>query len=533
MELVEDEEAPEVLRSCSMLLLGADTVFRDGSIVNRAGSRRLAEIAHDLQVPTVVAAETLKLAPVPASQARGLDGEAGALFEIVEARLIHEVVTDDGTFAADSLAPLVDRTPLLAAGWDLVAAPGRRSAKGRSASTTRSTSGSPMRVWNGSASARRKQASAPGNSPWPAYAASRWSAYVPICASMPCGAQRGQRLVPAVERDDVRLPPVRVAGRRRRRLDEAGEPLLVEARDALARGQQLRQPAQLRQPERAQHVREAVVRARRADLEVAARLDPVVAQPPDAVGDLLRVGGHGAAFTRRHDLAGVEREAAERAERAARPALRAGAERAGGILDERDALRHVRGQRVPVERPSEEVHREHRARARADGGRRTLEVEVHRRRVDVHEDRRRAGERDDVRRGREGVRGHEHLVARSDAESEHTQVERGRAGRDGDGVLDPAGARELVLELGDLRPHGQLTGGEHLRHGGELLVADVRAGEADRVGGLRLGAHAAASCVSRYQAIVRASPSSSSTFASKPSSSRAFSTFGMRISTSA
>lgn len=123
VELVEDEEAPEVLRSCSMLLLGADTVFRDGSIVNRAGSRRLAEIAHELHVPTVVAAETLKLAPVPASQARGLDGEAGALFEIVEARLIHEVVTDDGTFAADSLAPLVDRTPLLAVGWDLVAAP--------------------------------------------------------------------------------------------------------------------------------------------------------------------------------------------------------------------------------------------------------------------------------------------------------------------------------------------------------------------------------------------------------------------------
>ena len=112
-------------------------------------------------------------------------------------------------------------------------------------------------------------------------------------------------------------------------------------------------------------------------------------------------------------------------------------------------------------------------------------------------------------------------------------MQRSRAGRDGDGVLDRAGARELLLELGDLRPHGQLTGGEHLGDGGELLVAHVGAREAERVDGPRLGAHAAASCVSRYHAIVRASPSSSSTRASKPSSSRAFSTFGMRISTSA
>ena len=45
-------------------------------------------------------------------------------------------------------------------------------------------------------------------------------------------------------------------------------------------------------------------------------------------------------------------------------------------------------------------------------------------------------------------------------------------------------------------------------------------------------AHAIAGVCSLYHAIVRARPSSRSTFASNPSTSRAFSTFGMRSSTS-
>src|SRR2546425_3474228 len=54
-----------------------------------------------------------------------------------------------------------------------------------SASATRSSSASVRLVWNGSASARSNASSAPGNGPWSRYAVSRWSAYVPICASIP------------------------------------------------------------------------------------------------------------------------------------------------------------------------------------------------------------------------------------------------------------------------------------------------------------------------------------------------------------
>ena len=76
----------------------------------------------------------------------------------------------------------------------------------------------------------------------------------------------------------------------------------------------------------------------------------------------------------------------------------------------------------------------------------------------------------------------------------------------------------------DLRPHRELPGLEHLADLGELLLAHVGRGQADY-------------CVSagfraRYHAIVLSRPSSSSTFASKPMSSRAFSTFGIRSSTS-
>ena len=56
-----------------------------------------------------------------------------------------------------------------------------------------------------------------------------------------------------------------------------------------------------------------------------------------------------------------------------------------------------------------------------------------------------------------------------------------------------------------------------------LLGADVGPREPDQV---------VAGCLSRYHAIVRARPSSRSTFASKPSSSRALFTFGIRTSTS-
>src|SRR2546426_679947 len=75
--------------------------------------------------------------------------------------------------------------------------------------------------------------------------------------------------------------------------------------------EQLLEPAQLRDPDRAEDVGEPVVRARRPDLEVASRLDPVVPVAADRVGELLARGRDGASLPGRDDLARMERQAGE------------------------------------------------------------------------------------------------------------------------------------------------------------------------------------------------------------------------------
>jgi ribose 1,5-bisphosphate isomerase len=120
-ELLEDADAPDRVKETDVVLLGADTVFRDGTICNKIGTIPLALAARDAGVPVVVAAELIKLAPVPGAQAPDLADFERELFELIPADLITEVVTEEGTFAPDDLASLVDRVPFLREGYELVA----------------------------------------------------------------------------------------------------------------------------------------------------------------------------------------------------------------------------------------------------------------------------------------------------------------------------------------------------------------------------------------------------------------------------
>jgi translation initiation factor 2B subunit (eIF-2B alpha/beta/delta family) len=119
-ELVDDVDAPDRVGDASLVLIGADTVFRDGTICNKVGTIPLAKAAADAGVPTVVAAEVIKLAPVPGSQAPELADIERSLFELVPPDLISEVVTEEGTFEPDDIAALVDRVPFLQEGYALV-----------------------------------------------------------------------------------------------------------------------------------------------------------------------------------------------------------------------------------------------------------------------------------------------------------------------------------------------------------------------------------------------------------------------------
>ena len=119
VELVEDDEAADQLEHASLLLVGADTIFRDGSICNKIGTATLAAAAGDLGVPAVVASEVIKLAPIGAAEAlEQIQGEQ--FFDVTPAEDVDEIVTEEGAFASGEIGVLVDRTPFLRDGYQLL-----------------------------------------------------------------------------------------------------------------------------------------------------------------------------------------------------------------------------------------------------------------------------------------------------------------------------------------------------------------------------------------------------------------------------
>jgi translation initiation factor 2B subunit (eIF-2B alpha/beta/delta family) len=120
VELVEDEDAPAELARASLLLVGADTVFRDGTLCNKIGTRMLAEAAAEREIPTIVACEVIKLAPIESTTAPELAREERELFDLTPPELVHAVVTEEGTVRSDEVHALVDRTPFLRQGYALL-----------------------------------------------------------------------------------------------------------------------------------------------------------------------------------------------------------------------------------------------------------------------------------------------------------------------------------------------------------------------------------------------------------------------------
>jgi ribose 1,5-bisphosphate isomerase len=119
VDLVEDDEAAANLEHASLVLVGADTIFRDGSVCNKVGTAALAAAAGDLGVPFVVASEVIKLAPIgPAEALEQIHGEQ--FFDVTPAEDVDEIVTEEGAFASTEIAVLIDRTPFLRDGYQLL-----------------------------------------------------------------------------------------------------------------------------------------------------------------------------------------------------------------------------------------------------------------------------------------------------------------------------------------------------------------------------------------------------------------------------
>jgi translation initiation factor 2B subunit (eIF-2B alpha/beta/delta family) len=120
VDLVEDADAPAALDDATLFLVGADTVFRDGTLNNKIGTTPIAEAAAERNVPTVVACEIIKLAPIEAASAPEPSEAERALFELTPPELLKEIVTEEGVTATDSVGSLVDRTPFLREGYALL-----------------------------------------------------------------------------------------------------------------------------------------------------------------------------------------------------------------------------------------------------------------------------------------------------------------------------------------------------------------------------------------------------------------------------
>ena len=120
VDLIEDADAPAALDDATLFLVGADTVFRDGTLNNKIGTTAIAEAAAARKVPTVVACEIIKLAPIEAASAPEPSEAERTLFELTPPELLTEIVTEEGATATDCVGSLVDRTPFLREGYALL-----------------------------------------------------------------------------------------------------------------------------------------------------------------------------------------------------------------------------------------------------------------------------------------------------------------------------------------------------------------------------------------------------------------------------
>jgi ribose 1,5-bisphosphate isomerase len=115
-EVVADDDAEHAVGTVDILLLGADTVFRDGSLLNKVGTNSLADRAQKRGVPVIVACEVLKIVPADAHQ------PDENRVDLTPPDRIVQYATEEGILAPDEIAALVDRTPFLAEGYALLCA---------------------------------------------------------------------------------------------------------------------------------------------------------------------------------------------------------------------------------------------------------------------------------------------------------------------------------------------------------------------------------------------------------------------------
>ncbi|MDP2948365.1 MAG: translation initiation factor eIF-2B, partial [Chloroflexota bacterium] len=119
--LISDAQAGSFVSRASAVLVGADTVFANGAVVNKVGTYTLALLAGKAHVPFYVATETLKVASTrptsgfgrEAGWEAGGDDLVGAIpavyFDLTPPRLVTALITEQGVFRPREIRPLAIR----------------------------------------------------------------------------------------------------------------------------------------------------------------------------------------------------------------------------------------------------------------------------------------------------------------------------------------------------------------------------------------------------------------------------------------
>src|SRR5439155_451369 len=104
--VIPDDGGVLRVADATYVLTGADSVLRDGSVVNKRGTRALAEAAAKHGKPMYVACETLKFdARFDATSWPG--PRVGSLFDMTPGPLVTTVVTERGTYAPEIIRTLL------------------------------------------------------------------------------------------------------------------------------------------------------------------------------------------------------------------------------------------------------------------------------------------------------------------------------------------------------------------------------------------------------------------------------------------
>lgn len=103
---VPDELGRAKAAESTYVLVGADAVLRDGSVVNRRGTRGIAQAAADIGRPVYIASESLKF-DTRFDASTWHDPRETDLFEVTPSGLVTTVVTERGTYTPDTIRTMM------------------------------------------------------------------------------------------------------------------------------------------------------------------------------------------------------------------------------------------------------------------------------------------------------------------------------------------------------------------------------------------------------------------------------------------